>query len=133
MMGGLAFMPSYQPFGPPWTSLTFPSLFSQDSSSTAGPRGLVCWSAAPRLGALRLSLVSGSPLPSHSFQVILAALSFPDSSNGRESACNVVRSLDWEDPPEKGTATHSSTLAWRIPRTEDLAGYSPWGCRFGHD
>ena len=25
-----------------------------------------------------------------------------------------VRSLDWEDPLEKGKATHSSTLAWRI-------------------
>ena len=28
-----------------------------------------------------------------------------------------VRSLDWEDPLEKGMATHSSILAWRIPWT----------------
>ena len=28
-----------------------------------------------------------------------------------------------EDPLEKGMATHSSSLAWRIPWTEDLAGY----------
>ena len=28
-----------------------------------------------------------------------------------------VRSLVWEDPLEKGTATHSSILAWRIPWT----------------
>ena len=28
-----------------------------------------------------------------------------------------VRSLGWEDPPEKGKATHSSVLAWRIPWT----------------
>ena len=28
-----------------------------------------------------------------------------------------VQSLGWEDPLEKGTASHSSTLAWRIPRT----------------
>ena len=28
-----------------------------------------------------------------------------------------VRSLAWEDPLEKGKATHSSTLAWRIPWT----------------
>ena len=28
-----------------------------------------------------------------------------------------VRSLGWEDPVEKGTATHSSILAWRIPQT----------------
>ena len=26
-----------------------------------------------------------------------------------------VRSLDWEDPLEKGKTTHSSVLAWRIP------------------
>ena len=29
-----------------------------------------------------------------------------------------VRSLGWEDPLEEGMATHSSILAWRIPRTE---------------
>ena len=28
-----------------------------------------------------------------------------------------AQSLGWEDPPEKGKATHSSVLAWRIPRT----------------
>ena len=28
-----------------------------------------------------------------------------------------VQSLDWEDPPEKGKATHSGILAWRIPWT----------------
>ena len=84
---------------------------------------------------------------------------FPDSSVGKESACNAgdpgsspgsrkspgegiayplllglslvaqlvknppavweiwVRSLGWEDPLEKGKATHSSILVWRIPRT----------------
>ena len=30
-----------------------------------------------------------------------------------------VRSLGWEDALEKGTATHSSILAWRIPWTEE--------------
>ena len=29
-----------------------------------------------------------------------------------------VRSLGWEDSMEKGTATHSSILAWKIPWTE---------------
>ena len=38
-----------------------------------------------------------------------------------------VRSLGWEDPLEKGMATHSSILVWRIPWTKDLVGYSPWG------
>ena len=30
-----------------------------------------------------------------------------------------VQSLDWEDPMEKEIATHSSTLAWKIPGTEE--------------
>ena len=39
-----------------------------------------------------------------------------------------VLSLGREDPLEKGTATHSSVLAWKTPWTErSLAGYSPWG------
>ena len=29
------------------------------------------------------------------------------------------QSLDWENPLEKGMATHSSVLAWRIPWTEE--------------
>ena len=35
--------------------------------------------------------------------------------------------LGWEDPLEKGMATHSSILAWRSPWTEEPEGYSPWG------
>ena len=39
-----------------------------------------------------------------------------------------IRSLCWEDSLEKAMATHSSTLAWKIPWTEGLgAGYCPWG------
>ena len=92
-------------------------------------------------------------------------MGFPDSSVGKETACNTgdpgsipglgrsagegigyplqyswaalvaqvvknppamwetwVRSLGWEDPLEKRTATHSSILAWRIPWT-----VYPWG------
>ena len=30
-----------------------------------------------------------------------------------------VQSLGWEDPLEKGMATHSNILAWRIPWTEE--------------
>ena len=33
-----------------------------------------------------------------------------------------VRSLGWEDALEKGMATHSSILAWRIPWTEEPGG-----------
>ena len=38
-----------------------------------------------------------------------------------------VLSLGWEDPPERGMATHPSILAWRIPRTEMVAlVYRSW-------
>ena len=38
-----------------------------------------------------------------------------------------VRSLGQEGPLKKGTATHSSILAWRSHRQRSLVGYSPWG------
>ena len=44
-------------------------------------------------------------------------LAFPGGSDGKESACS-ASDLGWEDPPEKGMATHPSILAWRVPRTE---------------
>ena len=33
-----------------------------------------------------------------------------------------VQSLGWEDKLEKGTATHSNILAWRIPWIEESGG-----------
>ena len=38
-----------------------------------------------------------------------------------------VQSLGQEDPLEEEMATHSSSLAWKIPWIRSLAGYSPWG------
>ena len=38
-----------------------------------------------------------------------------------------VQSLGQEDPLENEMAIHSSILAWKIPWTESLVGYSPWG------
>ena len=38
-----------------------------------------------------------------------------------------VRSLDQENPLEKGVAIHSSILAWRIPRTDKPGGLQPMG------
>ena len=38
-----------------------------------------------------------------------------------------VQSLHQEDSLETELATHSSTIAWKIPRTKELdAGYCPW-------
>ena len=44
-----------------------------------------------------------------------------------------VRSLGQEDPLEKEMATHSSILALRVHGQRRLVGYSPLGCRVGHD
>ena len=45
-----------------------------------------------------------------------------------------VRSLGQEDPLEKGMATHSNSLAWRIPRTEKPGGLQSMKLqRVGHD
>ena len=45
-----------------------------------------------------------------------------------------VRSLGQEDPLEKEMATHSSTLVWRIPWTEEPDGLQSMGSqRVGHD
>ena len=38
-----------------------------------------------------------------------------------------VPSLDWEDPLEKEMATHPSTLAWKIPWTEEPGGLQSMG------
>ena len=43
-------------------------------------------------------------------------------------------SLGWEDPLEKGMATHYSVLAWRIPWTEEHGKLQSMGSqRVGHD
>ena len=45
-----------------------------------------------------------------------------------------VRSLGQEDPLEKEMATHSSTLAWKIPWTEEHGRLQSMGSqRVGHD
>ena len=45
-----------------------------------------------------------------------------------------VPSLGWEDPLKEEMATHSSILAWRIPRTEEPGGLqSTVSQRVGHD
>ena len=53
------------------------------------------------------------------------ALGFPAGSDSKDSTCNEktqVLFLDQEDPLEKGMATHSSILAWEIPRRENPGG-----------
>ena len=45
-----------------------------------------------------------------------------------------IQSLGWDDPMEKGMATHSSTLAWRFLWTEEPGGVESMGSqRVGHN
>ena len=45
-----------------------------------------------------------------------------------------VPSLNWEDPPENGMATHTSILVWRIPWSEESGRLQFMGSqRVGHD
>ena len=45
-----------------------------------------------------------------------------------------AQSLGWEDPLEKEMATHSSTLAWKIPWMEETGRLQSMGLqRVGHD
>ena len=45
-----------------------------------------------------------------------------------------VQSMGWEDPLEKGMDTHSSTLAWRIPWTDEPGRPQSVGLqKVGHD
>ena len=52
-------------------------------------------------------------------------MGFPCGSASKESICNagdLGSTLDWKDTLEKGKATHSSILAWRIPWTVEFIG-----------
>ena len=64
-------------------------------------------------------------------------LGFPGGSDGEESSCSAGDPgliPGSEDSLEKGMATHSSILAWRIPWTEEPGGLQSMGSqRVGHD
>ena len=64
-------------------------------------------------------------------------MGFPGGSGGKVSACNTGDMgliLGWEDPLEEEMATHSSTLAWKIPRMEEPGRQQSMGLqRVRHD
>ena len=83
-----------EPWAPRWAPATHPWCSAQ-------------WRAQPGRGAA-LGL----------FKVLVWILGFPGGSAGKESTAmreTWVRSPGWEDPLEKGMATYSSILTWRIP------------------
>ena len=76
----------------------------------------------------------------HTYMYVCMYEGFPGGSDGKESTHiagdpgSIIQSLGQEDPLEKGIATHSSILAWRIPWTEDPGRLQFMGLqRVGHD
>ena len=72
----------------------------------------------------------------------ISIFGLPRWRSGKESACQwrrcqrpaQVQSLTGEDPLESDMATHSSILAWEIPRTEEPGGLQSMGLqRVGHN
>ena len=82
------------------------SSVGQESACNAGDPGLI-----PGTGRLAGEGI-GYPLQ-YSWASILAQL----VKNPPVMQETLARSLGWEEPLEKGKATHSSILAWRIPST----------------
>ena len=82
-------------------------------------------------------LTLNSPRPLYSsvlYTIPLGHFGLPcGSTAGKESTCG-SGDPGWEDLLEKGTATHSSILAWRIPWTEEPGGLQSMGSqRVRHD
>ena len=82
------------------------SSVGKESACNAGDPGLI-----PRLGR------SAGEGIGHPLQYSWASLVAQLVKNLPTMRDTWVRSLGWEDPLEKGKATHSSILAWRIPWT----------------
>ena len=59
--------------------------------------------------------------------VVQLVNNLPPMPEMRVQSLDWENSLDWEDSLEKGMATHSSILAWRIPWTEEPGGLQSMG------
>ena len=102
-----------------WSLLGFPgSLTGKESACNAGDPSLI-----PGLGR------STGERKSYPLQYSWASLVAQLVENLPAMRETWVRSLGWEDPLEKGKATHSSILVWRIPWSIKSMGSQ----RIGHD
>ena len=69
--------------------------------------------------------------------IFLILLDYPGGPDGKATVYNAgdrVQALGWEDPLDKEMAIHSSTIAWKIPWTEEPGRLQSMGSqRVGHD
>ena len=87
------------------------SSVGKESTCNAGDPGLICG-----LGRYAGEQI-GYPLQYSWASLVAQLVKNPPAMQETQ-----LRSLGWEDPLEKGKATHSSILAWRIPRTVQFMG-----------
>ena len=87
---------------------------------------LLSWFSSSAVTARRLNHGTAREVPrretffQNTILIYYFSTRFPCGSAGKESSCNVGDLgliPGWDGPLEKGTATHSSSLAWRIPWT----------------
>ena len=85
--------------------------------------------------AVNLLTVLGGVLPGNgAYRLVRASLVAQLVKNSPTMRETWVRSLGWEDPLEKGMASHSSIPAWEIPWTEEPGRLQFMGSqRVGHD
>ena len=94
------------------------------------------WELCLRLTTLRICIICSEEIWSlHKPKVYLgSSLVAQMVKNLPAVQETLLWSLDQEEPLEKGMATYSSILTWRIPWIDELTVYSPWGSqRVRHD
>ena len=95
-----------------------------------------CWAIKLHILSAILILTYKTLLPTV-LLLLHNCIGCPGDSDSKESSHNgetTVWTLSWEDPLEKGMATHSSILAWKIPWTDELGRLQSMGSqRVGHD
>ena len=103
-----------------------------EGAATPGPLTLLgSRTVRPHLSGPRVSGLHGLLFLNTKQKASAPSLRTPNLPTVQE---NWVRSLGQEDPLEKGLATHSRILAWRIPWTEELGRLQSIGSRrVGHD
>ena len=115
-MGGydfISFIPFYLPILSFWTRHILCNSAVKESTCSAGDPGLIpLWGRYP------------GEVIDHPLQYSWASLVTQLVKNPPALWETWVRLLDWEDPLEKGMATHSSILAWRIRWTVKSVGVS---------
>ena len=87
-----------------------------------GPQGQKAWLLDL---SMKLSIFTCNSTPP--FLLMITACGSAVKNNLTAMQETRGRSLGQEDPLETGMATHSSTLAWRIPRTEEPGGLQSMG------